>query len=93
VRDSVTGVRRGTPASWAGSTLSATVRSSIELKNWKGPPVAGQPGSAVGWVALRFGTLQQEWLDHLTLAGVRLYLRRGHFAKGSMALKVQAVVN
>ena len=35
-RDSVTGVRRSTPASWAGSsTLSATVRSSTELKNWK----------------------------------------------------------
>lgn len=48
----------------------------------------------MGWVALRFGTLHQEWLDHLTLAGVRCYLPKGCTSpRGSMALKVQAVVN
>jgi carbamate kinase len=50
--------------------------------------------TAVERVALGFGTPQQRWLDHLTLGEARRYLAEGHhFAKGSMAPKVQAVVN
>ncbi|MBI1880208.1 MAG: carbamate kinase [Chloroflexi bacterium] len=50
--------------------------------------------TAVEKVALNFGKPNQQWLDHLTLAQAKEYLAGGgHFAKGSMAPKIQAVVN
>lgn len=49
--------------------------------------------TAVEKVALGFGTSAQRWLDKLTLAEARGYLAEGgHFAKGSMAPKIQAVI-
>lgn len=45
-------------------------------------------------VALNFGKPNEQWLDHITLAQAKQYLAEGsHFAKGSMAPKIQAVVN
>jgi carbamate kinase len=50
--------------------------------------------TAVEKVALNYGKPDQQWLDHLTLAQAKAYLTEGsHFAKGSMAPKIQAVVN
>jgi carbamate kinase len=50
--------------------------------------------TAIEKVALRFGTPDQEWVDHLTLAEATTYLKEGtHFAKGSMAPKIQAAVS
>ncbi|HXV41937.1 MAG TPA: carbamate kinase, partial [Anaerolineae bacterium] len=50
--------------------------------------------TAVEKVALNYGKPNQEWLDHLTLAQAKVYLAEGgHFARGSMAPKIQAVVN
>jgi carbamate kinase len=50
--------------------------------------------TAVEKVALEFGTPQQRWVDHLTLAEARRYLAEGrHFAAGSMGPKIQAVVS
>jgi carbamate kinase len=44
-------------------------------------------------VALNFGKPTEQWLDHLTLAKAKVYLAEGiHFAKGSMAPKIQAAV-
>jgi carbamate kinase len=49
--------------------------------------------TAVEKVALNFGTDEQRWLDHLTLADAKRYLAEGtHFAKGSMAPKIEAIV-
>ena len=49
--------------------------------------------TAVEPVALRFGTPEQEWVDSFTLAEVKQYLEEGgHFAEGSMAPKMRAVV-
>ena len=49
--------------------------------------------TAVEKVALNFGKPDQKWLDHLTLAEARQYLAEGnHFAKGSMAPKIQAII-
>jgi carbamate kinase len=49
--------------------------------------------TAVEKVALRFGKPDEEWLDHMTLAEAKGYLAEGgHFAKGSMEPKIQAVV-
>ncbi len=49
--------------------------------------------TSVERVALRFGTPEQEWVDLLTVEEARRYLAEGgHFAKGSMAPKVEAAV-
>jgi carbamate kinase len=50
--------------------------------------------TAVEKVALNFGKPNEQWLDHMTLAEAKAYLASGkHFAKGSMAPKIQAVIN
>ncbi len=49
--------------------------------------------TAVEQVALNFGTPEQRWVDKFTLAEVKQYLEEGgHFAEGSMAPKMRAVV-
>ena len=49
--------------------------------------------TAVEKVALNFGKPDQKWLDHITLAEAKQYLAEGgHFARGSMAPKIQAVI-
>jgi len=50
--------------------------------------------TAVERVALNFGTPQQEWVDHLSLAEAKTYLAEGHhFAPGSMAPKIEAIID
>jgi carbamate kinase len=50
--------------------------------------------TAVEQVALNFGTPQQEWVGRLTLSEAKRYLAEGrHFGRGSMAPKIQAMVN
>ncbi|VAW03439.1 Carbamate kinase [hydrothermal vent metagenome] len=49
--------------------------------------------TAVEKVALNFGTPEQRWVDQFTLEEVKQYLDEGgHFAEGSMAPKMRAVV-
>ncbi|MGO8962062.1 MAG: carbamate kinase [Streptosporangiaceae bacterium] len=49
--------------------------------------------TAVEKVALSFGTDEQRWVDKLTLAEAQHYLADGgHFAKGSMAPKIQSII-
>jgi carbamate kinase len=49
--------------------------------------------TAVEKVALNFGKPEQKWLDRITLAEAKQYLAEGmHFAKGSMAPKIQAII-
>ena len=49
--------------------------------------------TAVEQVALNFGKENEEWVDQFTLAEVKQYLAEGgHFAEGSMAPKMRAVV-
>lgn len=49
--------------------------------------------TAVEKVALNFGKPDQQWVDRMTLSEAREYLEEGtHFAKGSMAPKIQAAV-
>ena len=49
--------------------------------------------TAVEKVALYFGTPQERLVDHLSLAEAKSYLAEGtHFAKGSMAPKIEAVI-
>jgi len=49
--------------------------------------------TAVEKVAINFGKPDQKWLDKLTLSEAKQYLAEGtHFAKGSMAPKIQAII-
>lgn len=49
--------------------------------------------TAVEKVALDFGKPNQRWVDRITLAEAKQYLAEGtHFAKGSMAPKMQAII-
>lgn len=49
--------------------------------------------TAVEKVAINYGKPNEKWLDKMTLAEAKAYLAEGiHFAKGSMAPKIQAVI-
>lgn len=49
--------------------------------------------TAVEKVAINFGKPEQKWLDKMTVAEAKAYLEEGtHFAKGSMAPKIQAII-
>lgn len=49
--------------------------------------------TAVEKVAINFGQPNQQWLDKMTLSEAKRYLAEGkHFAKGSMAPKIQAII-
>lgn len=49
--------------------------------------------TAVEKVALNYGKPDQKWIDKMTLAEAKEYLAAGtHFAKGSMAPKIQAII-
>jgi carbamate kinase len=43
-------------------------------------------------VAINFNKPDQQWLDKLTLAEAKGYLAEGHFAKGSMGPKIEAII-
>jgi carbamate kinase len=49
--------------------------------------------TAVEKVALNFGRPDQKWVDRMKLSEAKQFLREGiHFAKGSMAPKIQAII-
>jgi len=49
--------------------------------------------TAVEKVAINFGKPDQKWLDKMTLDEAKAHLTEGtHFAKGSMAPKIQAII-
>ncbi len=49
--------------------------------------------TAVEQVAINFGKPDEKWLDRMTVSEAKKYLAEGtHFAKGSMAPKIQAIL-
>lgn len=48
--------------------------------------------TAVEKVALNYNKPNMVWLDKMTLADAKKYIEEGHFAKGSMLPKVQAII-
>jgi len=66
---------------FASSLLAATIRADLFLIS-----------TAIEKVALNFNKPDQCWLDRVTLAEAKQYLAEGHFAKGSMEPKVQAII-
>jgi carbamate kinase len=49
--------------------------------------------TSVERVAINFNKPDQRWLDRLTLSELRRYAAEGHFAKGSMGPKIDAVIS
>ena len=49
--------------------------------------------TAVEKVAINFNKPDQQWLDRMTLAEAKQYLAEGHFAAGSMAPKIEAIIS
>ena len=48
--------------------------------------------TSVARVAINFGQPDQRWLERLTRSEAERYLAEGHFAEGSMAPKIRAIV-
>ena len=67
---------------FASSLLSQTLKADLFII-----------ATAVEKVAINFGKPNQQWLDKMPVAEARAYLVEGiHFAKGSMAPKIQAAI-
>ena len=67
---------------YASSLLAREVKADLLLIS-----------TGVEKVALNFGKPDQKWLDRITLSEAKKYLSEGtHFAKGSMAPKIQAII-
>jgi carbamate kinase len=86
VIDAGDGIYRGTAAvidkDFASSLLAREVKADLFLIS-----------TAVEKVAINFGKPNQKWLDRMTLSEAKQYLAEGtHFAKGSMAPKIQAII-
>jgi carbamate kinase len=80
------GEYRGTAAvidkDFASSLLASEIKADLFLI-----------ATAVEKVAINYGKPDQKWLDSMTLAEAKQYMVEGiHFAKGSMAPKIQAVI-
>lgn len=79
------GEYRGTAAvidkDFASSLLAQSVKADLFLI-----------ATAVEKVALNFNKPDQKWLDKMTLAEAKEYLAQGHFHKGSMGPKIQAII-
>ena len=86
VVDAGSGYYQGTAAvidkDFASSLLAREINADLFLIS-----------TAVEKVAINFGKPGEKWLDKLTLAEAKQYLAEGtHFAKGSMAPKIQAII-
>jgi carbamate kinase len=80
------GEYRGTAAvidkDFASSLLASEVKADLFLI-----------ATAVEKVAINFGKPSQQWINKMTLAEAKKYLAEGiHFAKGSMAPKIEAII-
>jgi carbamate kinase len=66
---------------YAGSLLARSIHADLFLIS-----------TAVEKVALNYNKPNQQWLDRLTLEQAKKYLTEGHFLKGSMGPKIQAII-
>lgn len=66
---------------FASSLLASSIQADLFLIS-----------TAIEKVALNFNKPDQRWLDRVTLAEAKEFLEQGHFAKGSMEPKVQAII-
>jgi len=78
----LTGVEAVIDKDYASSLLATSIRADLFLIS-----------TAVEKVALNYNKPNQVDLDRMTLAEARLYLEQGHFAKGSMGPKIEAIIS
>jgi carbamate kinase len=77
-----TGVAAVIDKDYASSLLAQAIKADLFLIS-----------TAIEKVALNFGKPDEKWIDRMTLAEAKQYLAEGkHFAKGSMAPKIQAII-
>jgi carbamate kinase len=86
VIDQGDGMYKGTAAvidkDYASSLLARLIKADLFLIS-----------TAVEKVAINFGKPNEKWLERMTLSEAKQYLAEGiHFAKGSMAPKIQAII-
>jgi carbamate kinase len=80
--DGLKGVAAVIDKDYASSLLAREINADLFLIS-----------TAVEKVALNFGKPDEKWLDKMTLSEAKAYLIEGtHFAKGSMAPKMQAII-
>lgn len=80
--DALKGVAAVIDKDYASSLLARAIKADLFLIS-----------TAVEKVALNFGKPDQKWVDRMTLSEAKAYLAEGtHFAKGSMAPKMQAII-
>jgi carbamate kinase len=77
----LTGVEAVIDKDFAGSLLARSIKADLFLIS-----------TAVEKVALNYNKPDQKWLDRMTLAEAKQYLAEGHFHKGSMGPKIQAII-
>jgi carbamate kinase len=81
-KDGLKGVAAVIDKDYASSLLAREIDADLFLIS-----------TAVEKVALNFGKSDEKWLDRMTLSEAKAYLAEGtHFAKGSMAPKMQAII-
>jgi carbamate kinase len=78
----LTGVEAVIDKDLASALLAASVKADLFLIS-----------TEVEKVAINFKKPDQKWLDHMTVAEARQYMAEGHFLKGSMEPKIQAMLN
>lgn len=79
---SLVGVEAVIDKDFGGAILAASLKADLFLIT-----------TAVEKVALHYNQPQQRWLERLTGEEARAYLAEGHFLKGSMEPKIQAILN
>jgi carbamate kinase len=77
----LSGVEAVIDKDFAGSLLASSLKADLFLIS-----------TAVEKVALDYNKPSQRWLDRVSLAEARQYLAEGHFAKGSMGPKIEAII-
>lgn len=80
-KGNLSGVEAVIDKDFAGSLLASSLKADLFLIS-----------TAVEKVALNFNKPDQEWLDQMSLGEARQRLQEGHFAKGSMGPKIEAII-
>ncbi len=80
-RGELVGIEAVIDKDYAGSLLARSLNADLFLIS-----------TAVEKVAINFNQPEQKWLDHLTLKQAKEYSAQGHFLKGSMGPKIQAII-
>ena len=81
-QDDLIGVEAVIDKDLASALLAASVQADLFLIS-----------TEVEQVAIHYKKPEQKWLGHMTVAEAKQYMAEGHFLKGSMEPKIQAMLN